>query len=66
MACYGVGIVHPDAYLTVKRGPSGVLFVACALCRFRGFLTAGNGWEKAKFITRAEIVAFNPNALILP
>lgn len=66
IACFGSGILHPQAFLRVKKGPSGVLFVKCPLCRFSGFLPASGGWEKAKWLTLTEIQGMNREALVLP
>lgn len=66
MPCPGSGVLHPQAFLRVFQGPT-VRFYHCVIpeCRFSGYM-AGFGWDDRKVgMTRAEILAMNPNALIL-
>lgn len=65
-SCYGSGLIHPPAYVSIKRGPSGVLFYKCPLCKCTLFAPPDGGWDKVKWMTRAEIFAVNKNALIIP
>jgi hypothetical protein len=66
IVCPGSELVHPPAYLNIKVGPTGIYFSRCAICRFNGFYSPRHGWDKARWMKRADIVKLNRDALILP
>lgn len=67
MKCVGSGMVHPEAWLELRRGRKSI-FSVCPLprCRATCYLN-GPDWmnKEALFLTRDQVAKINPDALIL-